>query len=113
MTVPTALARPIIRLNLRNVWRWVAFGTLIGGVAAFGAMVFNLLCQFSLQFFLGTLVGWQPDEAAGEAVLSSAAATVFRPWMLPLVVALISRHDLISAYNRVRIERMTGQRLSS
>ena len=66
MTVPTALARPIIRLNLRNVWRWFAFGTLIGVVAGVGAIVFNLLSQLSINFFLGTMVGWQPDEAAGE-----------------------------------------------
>ena len=88
MTVPNALARSIVQLNLRNVWRWFAYGSLIGAVAGVGAIVFNLLCQASLHFFLDMMAGLRPHEPAGETLKWAPTATSFRPWMLPLVPAL-------------------------
>jgi CIC family chloride channel protein len=88
VTVPSAVARSIIRLNLRNVWRWFLYGSLIGVVAGFGAIVFNLLCQTGLHFFLDGMAGFQPTEPPGELPSWPATGTPLRPWMLPLVPAL-------------------------
>ena len=88
MTVPSAIAQSITRLNLRNVWRWFAYGSLIGVVAGVGAIIFNLLCQAGLHFFLDTMAGFRPTEPPGEVGLWVPTGTPLRLWMLPLVPAL-------------------------
>jgi CIC family chloride channel protein len=88
VTVPSAVARSIVRLNLRNVWRWFAYGSLIGVVAGVGAIVFNLLCQAGLHYFLDVMAGFRPTEPPGEVAQWVPTDTPLRLWMLPLVPAL-------------------------
>ena len=88
MPPPTPVTSLVARFNLRAAGRWVVYGVLIGLVAGTGAIAFQLLCQAGSHFFLDRLAGFRPAGPAGESPLFAATRCPFRPWLLPLVVAL-------------------------
>lgn len=82
------LERSVERLNLRRVGRALAFSVLIGLVAGAGAIAFQFLSELGHHYLLDMLAGYRPAGPAGETPLFAHAATLFRPWMLPIVPAL-------------------------
>ncbi|MGE5177240.1 MAG: chloride channel protein [Hyphomicrobiales bacterium] len=84
---PTGPRQPVYQ-NLRAVGRWFVYASIVGCVAGLGAIVFNLLCQVGLHYFLDVLAGFRPPQPGGEGGFLQATDTPFRPWMLLLVPAL-------------------------
>jgi len=82
------LQRSVEQLNLRRVGRALAYSSLIGLVAGAGAIAFQYLSELCQHYLLNGLAGYNPSGPAGDLPLFSAMATVFRPWMLPVVPAL-------------------------
>ena len=82
------LERSVERLNLRRVGRALVYSVLIGLVAGAGAIAFQLLSELGHHYLLDMLAGYRPSGPAGETPLFEHSATLFRPWMLPVVPAL-------------------------
>jgi CIC family chloride channel protein len=81
------IGRQAQRLELHTVGRVVFLSSLVGIVAGSGAIVFQVLCQAASHLLLDRVAGVRLEGPAGELALFAPTATLFRPWMLPLVGA--------------------------
>jgi CIC family chloride channel protein len=86
--VQSHIQRSVETLNLRRVGRALAYSVLIGLVAGAGAIAFQYLSELAHHYLLSMLSGYRPSGPDGEIPLFAHAATIFRPWMLPVVPAL-------------------------
>lgn len=77
------IERMIKRLKLLE--RWVLLATLVGIVSGVGAVIFYVLLELSVDFFLEYIVNYTPPAAGGEAGVLSSQESTPRWWMLPFV----------------------------
>ncbi|HLZ63316.1 MAG TPA: chloride channel protein, partial [Ktedonosporobacter sp.] len=69
--------------------KWVGISTLIGLIAGVGAIAFYTAMHLATGFFLGTIVGYLPPDAAGEgSTRITPLWTVAHLWLLPVVTML-------------------------
>ncbi len=87
-TLLRRLSVDVRRIGLHRLGRVLLLSSLVGAVAGGGAIVFQLLTRASARLFLGTLAGYAAAGPAGEPGGDTLLTTPFRPFMLPLVVAL-------------------------
>jgi CIC family chloride channel protein len=75
-------------LELHVVGRVLLLSSLVGLVAGVGAILFQTLCQFAQHALLSGLVGYAQPGPPGEPPMFAASLQPFRPWLLPVIVAL-------------------------
>ena len=74
--------------DLRVSAKWFVLSSLIGIVAGFGAVAFQLASQAVMTYSLGHVAGYSPGEPTGEhAFFEHAEETTFSPWLLMAVLA--------------------------
>ncbi len=75
-------------LDIKVTGRWILNFVLIGVIAAFGSVVFHLLCELGMHYFLDTMAGYRPGLPAGEHHLLESTNTPFNRWVLLFLPAL-------------------------
>jgi CIC family chloride channel protein len=75
-------------LNLQSIGRYVIFAVVVGVVAGLGAVLFYVLCQAGLHYFLDQLAGYRPPEPYGERQIFEHTSTPFRRYLLLVIPAL-------------------------
>jgi CIC family chloride channel protein len=76
-----------IPVRFSRAGRWAVHFVLIGIIAGAGAIVFQLLTQLGLHYFLDALAGYRPPSPAGEHHLLAPTATGFSRWILLVLPA--------------------------
>jgi CIC family chloride channel protein len=82
------LPRSEIRKGLVYLRRWTVLSAAIGIAAGFGALALVLGIDFFTRVFLGTIAGYTPPSAGGEALHSLSAVVIERPWLVPVSTTL-------------------------
>ncbi len=67
--------------------RWAVYFFVIGIIAGLGSILFHVLCQLGVHFFLDLLAGYRPPAPAGEHAPFTAFQTPFNRWILLLLPA--------------------------
>ncbi|MFQ5766877.1 MAG: chloride channel protein, partial [Acidobacteriota bacterium] len=82
------MRKQVSLFNLNILGRWFVYAGMVGFVAGIGAIIFHILCLYSLHWFLDLMAGYRPLEAAGETSVIAPGTGRLNPWLLPLVHAL-------------------------
>jgi CIC family chloride channel protein len=82
------LSRSEIQKGFVYLRRWTVLSVAIGIAAGFGALVLLLGIDLFTRVFLGTIAGYTPPSAGGEALHSLSAVVIERPWLLPVSTTL-------------------------
>ncbi len=69
-------------------FRWFVYGAIIGAVSALAAAIVFFLLEWTSFFALEYLAGYSTGKPAGENIVTLAATTPFRPWLLVLLPAI-------------------------
>jgi chloride channel protein, CIC family len=70
--------------NCGYLRKWLILGIAIGTIAGLGAVVFDLMLDYSGRFLLGFLGGYDPPSAYADGGHKGSAG-FDRPWAIPLV----------------------------
>jgi CIC family chloride channel protein len=68
--------------------RWAIYFILIGLIAGLGSIIFHLLCQLGVHFFMDLFAGYRPPSPAGEHHLLHPTTTHFSRWLLLILPAI-------------------------
>jgi len=68
--------------------RWALYFITIGVIAGLGSIIFHLLCQLGIHFFMDMFAGYRPPAPAGEHHLIPPTETPFNQWLLLILPAL-------------------------
>jgi CIC family chloride channel protein len=82
------LLRSEIRGGLVYLRRWTVLSVAIGVTAGLGALALVLGIDLFTRVFLGTIAGYSPPSAGGEALHSLSAVVIERPWLVPVSTTL-------------------------
>ena len=74
--------------KIAHAWKWTLRFVLIGLIAGLGSIVFHLLCQVGLHYFMDMMAGYRPPPPAGEHHLLSPTQTPLSRWVLLFLPAL-------------------------
>ena len=74
-------------LKKTTIGKWLTCFILIGIIAGFGSVVFQLLCNLGTHYLLDVLAGYRPEAPAGEPELFHFTDTPFRRWVLLILPA--------------------------
>jgi CIC family chloride channel protein len=83
-----SMLRLLEAFNLQSIGRYVIFAVIVGVVAGLGAVIFNMLCQAGMHFFLDQVAGYRPPEPYGEKQIFEHTTTPFRRYLLLVIPAL-------------------------
>lgn len=67
--------------------KWAFYFFIIGIIAGLGSIVFHLLCELGIHYFMDMLAGYRPDTPAGEHHLLTPTSTPFNRWILLILPA--------------------------
>jgi xanthine/uracil/vitamin C permease (AzgA family) len=68
--------------------KWTLLSIMIGAVARLGALALVNGIGFFTSIFLGTIAGYVPPLASGEARTTVSAVLIERPWLIPVSTTL-------------------------
>ncbi len=68
--------------------KWTLIFVCIGLIAGLGSIVFHVLCQLGVHYFMDMMAGYRPPPPAGEHHLLPPTDTVFNKWVLLFLPAL-------------------------
>ncbi len=74
--------------NIALASKWVFNFILIGIIAGAGSIVFHLLCQLGMHYFMDLIAGHRPGSPAGEHHLFALTDTPLAPLLLLILPAL-------------------------
>lgn len=83
-----SIGKEFDRLKRKEIPKWIFFGSIIGVVSAFGAILFFYGLSWAKFFLFDVLAGVPIPEAAGEQLVTLHVDTDPRPWLLFLLPAL-------------------------
>jgi CIC family chloride channel protein len=86
--VTDLIPRSDIRRGLVYLRKWTMLSVAIGIAAGLGALALVLGIDLFTRIFLGTIAGYIPPSAGGEALRSVGAAVIERPWLVPVSTTL-------------------------
>jgi CIC family chloride channel protein len=75
-------------IDIASASKWLFYFFCIGLIAGFGSIVFHVLCDLGMHYFMDMLAGYRPDAPAGESHLLQPTTTVFNRWVLLFLPAL-------------------------
>ncbi len=81
------LNKPMFSLRKSKSINLVYF-VIIGLIAGTGSIIFQLLCELGMHFFMDGLAGYHPPGPANEPRLFAETATAFNRWVLLFLPAL-------------------------
>ena len=70
------------------ICRWAIYFIAIGLIAGLGSIIFHLLCQLGIHFFMDMFAGYRPPAPAGEHHLLVPTDTPLNKWLLLILPAL-------------------------
>jgi CIC family chloride channel protein len=70
------------------IGRWAIYFIAIGLIAGLGSIIFHLLCQLGIHFFMDMFAGYRPPTPAGEHHLLIPTDTPLNKWLLLILPAL-------------------------
>jgi len=70
------------------IGRWATYFIAIGLIAGLGSIIFHLLCQLGVHFFMDMFAGYRPPTPVGEHHLLTPTETPFNKWLLLILPAL-------------------------
>ncbi len=68
--------------GIKGAGAWLLLFMLIGLIAGLGSIVFHVLCELGMHFFMDALAGYRPAAPAGEHPLLPHTHTEFNRWIL-------------------------------
>nr|WP_315861449.1 chloride channel protein [Stieleria tagensis] len=68
--------------------RWFVLSMIVGVAVGIGAIAFYILGQLVVRYTLGEFAGYIPPSPTGERGLFEVSTTVFRPWMIVVVMTI-------------------------
>jgi len=74
--------------SVAYVGRWTIYFIAIGLIAGLGSIIFHLLCQLGVHFFMDMFAGYRPPAPAGEHHLLEQTTTTFNKWLLLILPAM-------------------------
>lgn len=74
--------------ELQTTGKWFFLSTLIGCVAGVGAILFQLLTHYVVEFSLAHFANYLPGEAVGEPAGIKIDELAFAPWMIVVVMTV-------------------------
>ena len=74
--------------DLAVAGKWLLRFILIGVIAGLGAIIFHLLCELGMHYFLDLMAGYRPSSAGNEHSLLPPTSTVFNKWVLLILPAI-------------------------
>jgi CIC family chloride channel protein len=78
----------VTAFELRTTGKWFFLSSLIGCVAGLGAILFQYLTHYVVEFSLAHFANYLPGEAVGEPAGIAINEALFSPWMIVLVMTL-------------------------
>ncbi|PIE71969.1 MAG: chloride channel protein [Deltaproteobacteria bacterium] len=79
-------AVPNLRFALPG--KWACYYILIGLIAGLGSILFHVLCELGVHYFMDAFAGYRPPAPAGEHSLLLPTNTPFNRWLLLILPAL-------------------------
>lgn len=91
--------------------KWVFYYLFIGIVAGLGSIVFHLLCESGVHFFMVMVAGYRLDIAIGEQHMLLQTSTPFNKWamlFLPAAGGIVTTpsDDLNSVLQRFTVKNI-------
>ncbi|KPA13008.1 chloride transporter, ClC family [Candidatus Magnetomorum sp. HK-1] len=68
--------------------RWAIYFIAIGLIAGLGSIIFHLLCQLGVHYFMDMFAGYRPPAPNGEHHLLAQTSTPFNKWLLLILPSL-------------------------
>ncbi|MCP4160067.1 MAG: chloride channel protein [Deltaproteobacteria bacterium] len=80
-------------IDIASATKWLFYFFCIGLIAGVGSIIFHVLCELGMHYFMDLMAGYRPASPAGESHLLHPTTTLFNRWILlflPAAGGLIS-----------------------
>jgi CIC family chloride channel protein len=74
--------------SLKSIGTYMVYGIVVGVIAGLGAVLFYVLCQLGIHYFLDLMAGYRPASPYGEPPLLAESGVPLKRYMLIIIPAL-------------------------